>query len=123
MDAKAIGQRLVKLRGSRTQDEVSKGIGTSLSAIGMYERGERIPRDEVKLSIAKYYDTTVQAIFMPMNDTYCDKGVQYAKSLFNERRSYQKQGRRVGCRSTIQGTQVVYRFRRNSGRDTSSRTL
>jgi len=63
MDAKAIGQRLVKLRGSRTQDEVSKGIGTSVSAIGMYERGERIPRDEVKLSIAKYYDTTVQAIF------------------------------------------------------------
>lgn len=63
MDTKAIGQRLIRLRGSRTQDEVSKGIGTSVSAIGMYERGERIPRDEVKLAIAKYYDTTVQAIF------------------------------------------------------------
>jgi len=63
MDAKAIGQRLINLRGSRTQEEVAKAIGASLSAIGMYERGERIPRDEIKLAIAKYYDTTVQAIF------------------------------------------------------------
>ena len=63
MDARAIGQRLIALRGERTQEEVAKAIGSSLSAVGMYERGERIPRDEVKLSIAKYYDTTVQAIF------------------------------------------------------------
>jgi DNA-binding XRE family transcriptional regulator len=67
MDAKAIGQRLVSLRGTRTQEEVARAIGASLSAIGMYERGERIPRDEMKLAIAKYYDTTVQAIF------YADK--------------------------------------------------
>ena len=63
MDAKVIGQRLVELRGSRTQEEVANAIGASLSAIGMYERGERIPRDEIKLSIAKFYDTTVQSIF------------------------------------------------------------
>ena len=63
MDARAIGQRLIALRGERTQEEVAKAIGSSLSAVGMYERGERIPRDEVKLAIAKYYDTTVQAIF------------------------------------------------------------
>lgn len=63
MDATAIGHKLIKLRGNRTQDEVSRAIGISLSAIGMYERGERIPRDEVKIAIAKYYDTTVQAIF------------------------------------------------------------
>ena len=63
MNAKAIGKRLIELRGNKTQEEVSKAIGSSLSAIGMYERGERIPRDEVKLAIAKYYDTTVQAIF------------------------------------------------------------
>lgn len=65
MDAKAIGQRLIALRmkANKTQDEVAKAIGSSLSAIGMYERGERIPRDEVKLAIAKYFDTTVQSIF------------------------------------------------------------
>lgn len=63
MDAKAIGQRLITLRGNRTQEEVAKAIGSSVSAIGMYERGERIPRDEIKLSIAKFYDRTVQSIF------------------------------------------------------------
>lgn len=63
MDTKEIGQRLVKLRGNRTQDEVAKAVGSSVSAIGMYERGERVPRDEMKLALAKYYDTTVQAIF------------------------------------------------------------
>jgi len=63
MDAKAIGQRLINLRGNRTQEEIARAVGSSVSAIGMYERGERIPRDEVKLAIAKYFDTTVQAIF------------------------------------------------------------
>lgn len=63
MDITAIGQRLIQLRGSRTQEQVAKDLGLSLSAVGMYERGERIPRDEVKIAIAKYYDTTVQSIF------------------------------------------------------------
>ena len=63
MDAKTIGKRLIALRGDRTQEEVARAIGSSVSAIGMYERGERIPRDEIKLSIAKFYDQTVQSIF------------------------------------------------------------
>ena len=63
MNENEIGKRLVLLRGSRTQNEVSQALGISLSALGMYERGERIPRDEIKIRIAKYYDTTVQAIF------------------------------------------------------------
>ncbi len=63
MDTTAIGQRLIQLRGGRTQEQVAKDLGLSLSAVGMYERGERIPRDEVKIAIAKYYDTTVQSIF------------------------------------------------------------
>lgn len=63
MDSMAIGRKLIELRGNRTQDEVAKALGISISAIGMYERGERIPRDEIKVSLAKYYNTTVQAIF------------------------------------------------------------
>lgn len=63
MDATMIGKRLIELRGNRTQEEVARAIGASVSAIGMYERGHRIPRDEVKLSLAKFYDTTVQDIF------------------------------------------------------------
>lgn len=63
MDSILIGKRLIELRGNRTQEEVAKAVGASVSAIGMYERGERTPRDEMKLSLAKFYDTTVQAIF------------------------------------------------------------
>ena len=63
MDAKAIGRRLVELRGKRTQDEVSRDMGITRSAYAMYEQGNRIPRDEVKKALAKYYGTTIQALF------------------------------------------------------------
>ena len=63
MDGRVIGTRLVNLRGARTQEDVAKAIGVSVAAIGMYERGERIPRDEIKIKLASYYDTTIQAIF------------------------------------------------------------
>lgn len=63
MNTTDVGKRLIELRGTRTQEEVAKALGVSLSAIGMYERGERMPRDEVKIAIAKYYDVTVQSIF------------------------------------------------------------
>lgn len=63
MDAITIGERLVALRGSRTQEEVANALGVSVSAIGMYERGERIPRDEIKIKIAKYYKKSIQSIF------------------------------------------------------------
>ena len=63
MNSIEIGKRLVALRGNSTQEDVARANNLSVSAIGMYERGERIPRDEVKLALAKFYDTTVQAIF------------------------------------------------------------
>lgn len=63
MDSITIGERLVALRGSRTQEEVANALGVSVSAIGMYERGERIPRDEIKIKIAKYYKKSIQSIF------------------------------------------------------------
>lgn len=63
IDANVIGKKLIELRGERTQEEVAKGVGLSLSAIGMYERGERIPRDEIKIRLANYYNKSVQQIF------------------------------------------------------------
>lgn len=63
MDRLAVGRRLISLRGNRSQQEVARENLISVSALGMYERGERIPRDDVKSRLAKYYDTTVQAIF------------------------------------------------------------
>ena len=69
MNAYEIGRRLIKLRGSRTQLEIARNVGVSVSTIGMYERGERIPRDEIKVKLAKYYGRTVDDIFFNQNDT------------------------------------------------------
>lgn len=58
-----VAERLVKARGNKRREEVAEAIGVSLSAISMYENGERIPRDETKIKIANYYGTTVQELF------------------------------------------------------------
>lgn len=63
MDARAIGKKLIGLRGEKTQEEVAKSIGISTSALSMYECGERIPRDNVKLRIAAYYKRPIHDIF------------------------------------------------------------
>ena len=63
MDNQKIADRLIKLRGSRTQAEVAPAIGVTPSAYSMYENGERIPRDEIKKRIAEYYKRTVNTIF------------------------------------------------------------
>jgi transcriptional regulator with XRE-family HTH domain len=63
LDNQKIADRLIKLRGSRTQAEVAQAIGVTPSAYSMYENGERIPRDEIKKRIAEYYKRTVNTIF------------------------------------------------------------
>ena len=63
MNAKAIGEKLVEMRGSKTQEEVANAIGVSISALSMYERGERIPRDNIKIRISAYYKKPVHKIF------------------------------------------------------------
>lgn len=63
MDAKEIGKRLIKLRGGKTQEEVAKAVKISVSALSMYERGERIPRDNIKIRLAAYYKKPIHLIF------------------------------------------------------------
>lgn len=59
------GKKLRELREQRgeTQEKTAKCIGISKSALNMYERGERVPRDEIKVKIAAYFESTVQDIF------------------------------------------------------------
>lgn len=54
---------MLELRGEKSQAEVAQAVGISDSALSMYECGERIPRDSVKVKLAQYYKTTVQKIF------------------------------------------------------------
>lgn len=54
---------LKKLRGDKSQSEIAEDIGITKSSWAMYERGERVPRDEVKIKIANYFNKTVEEIF------------------------------------------------------------
>ena len=63
------GEKLRSLRGDKSADEVAKAIGISVSAVGMYEREERIPRDDIKIKLAEYFGASVQAIFFEPNAT------------------------------------------------------
>ena len=67
MNRKAIAKRLILLRGNRSREEVAKACGISISALAMYEQGERIPRDDIKIKIASYYNRTVDFIFFCKN--------------------------------------------------------
>lgn len=58
-----VAERLIQARGGKKREEVANEVGVSLSAIAMYENGDRIPRDEIKVRLAKYYKTTVQELF------------------------------------------------------------
>ena len=61
--AEIIGRRLAELRGHRSQHTVAHDLGISPSAVGMYETGQRIPRDGVKMKMAEYFGQSVEEIF------------------------------------------------------------
>lgn len=64
-----IAKKLIELRGDRTQAQVAKAIGVSTSTYGMYEIGQRMPSDEVKVKIARFYKKSVQSIFFSKEAT------------------------------------------------------
>lgn len=65
MDNQKVAKRLRELRAKKgiSSYELAKAVGISASAVSMYEIGERIPRDEIKLRLARFYDVTVEALF------------------------------------------------------------
>ena len=58
-----IAQNLRDLRGERSREEVAAALHISVSALSMYENDARIPRDEIKVALARFYDTTVGELF------------------------------------------------------------
>ena len=63
------GERLTALRGSKSREEVAIANRISVSALAMYELGQRNPRDDIKLSLAEYYGVHVSDIFFPEKGT------------------------------------------------------
>lgn len=54
------GNRIKLLREEKQirQDELAKILSISPSAVGMYERDEREPNDEITLKIAEYFEVS-----------------------------------------------------------------
>ena len=63
MSSIEIGNRLKELRGKTPAIVVAEAIGISRSALSMYETGARMPRDEIKEAIARYFGVSVGALF------------------------------------------------------------
>jgi len=62
-------EKLIALRGNRSQEEVAKALGISVSALSMYEQGNRIPRDEIKIRMADYYGISIESLFLILMPT------------------------------------------------------
>ena len=67
VDGIRIGKKIKELRTQRgvTSEEFGAAIGTSCSAVNMYECGQRVPRDDIKIKIAEFFGVTVESIFYP----------------------------------------------------------
>lgn len=63
IDLSIIGSRLRMLRGNKRSKQVASDLGIPQSTLSMYEQGKRMPRDEIKIKIAKYYKKSVEDIF------------------------------------------------------------
>ena len=64
------GTILRKLRGDRNQEEIATALGITKSSWAMYERDERVPRDEVKIRIAKFFGKSVEELFYTQIEHY-----------------------------------------------------
>lgn len=67
MNRTEIATRLknARLNSKMTPDAVCAAAQISTSALGMYESGKRIPRDEIKVKLARLYNVSVQDLFFP----------------------------------------------------------
>lgn len=63
MNSKKMGEIISGLIGDIPRKNIADDLDISLSALNMYIRGERIPRDEIKLKMAKYFGKSVEEIF------------------------------------------------------------
>lgn len=60
-----IGKKIQTLRGLKgiSQQKLAEEVGTTTAAIGNYESGLRVPKDSIKVELAKVLGSTVEFIF------------------------------------------------------------
>lgn len=61
-------ERMIKLRGDRTQKEIAEKVGIPVSTYAMIETGRRFPRHKLALSLAQFYGVTVDFLFFAPSD-------------------------------------------------------
>lgn len=83
MNSKIIGNNLLELRKKykKTTKEVANSCNISRSAISMYENGKRIPRDDIKIKLANYYNVSIEEIFYPIQPRNEAEGMENVKSI------------------------------------------
>lgn len=65
MDAKQVGEKIRKLRVDKgvSRHELAEAINVAYTTVSMYENGERIPRDQIKVAISNFFGVTVESLF------------------------------------------------------------
>ena len=65
MNAEVIGEKIKNLREKNniSRENFANDVEISQSALSMSENGQRIPRDEVKLRIARFFNTSIEELF------------------------------------------------------------
>ncbi len=65
MNVNATARKLRELRDAKHMSaaKVAKEIGISPSALLMYEAGDRVPRDTIKIKIANFYGQRIGELF------------------------------------------------------------
>ena len=60
-----VAERIKEARAKNgySVEDVAKGCGVTVSAVQMYECGQCIPRDSIKIEMAKFFGMTVQDLF------------------------------------------------------------
>jgi transcriptional regulator with XRE-family HTH domain len=58
-----VSTRLRLARGEMSREDVAVACDISVSALSMYENGQRVPRDEIKVKLAKFYGKSVEELF------------------------------------------------------------
>ena len=62
-DMQEMAVRLKKARGRTPRKEVCEAVDISLSALMMYENGKRVPRDAIKMRLARFYNKSIEELF------------------------------------------------------------
>lgn len=61
----SVAERIKKARIAKgcSVEEVAKACGVTGSAVQMYECGQRIPRDSIKIAMSNFFGISVQDLF------------------------------------------------------------